>query len=97
MTRHDEFEPLSDYNMECLRNAHTGCDLETVCWAAEKEINELRSRLLKANQIIRRWCNFDFDCPEEEYDEDSDCFGQEGAALDKLYDDTAAYLKQSSN
>jgi hypothetical protein len=49
-----------------------------------------------AAALLKDWSNFDFDCPDEDdYDEEPDTFEpvEEGAALERLYDRTGAFLK----
>jgi hypothetical protein len=45
-------KPLSDNDLKVLSNAHTGCDLEGVCWEAAKEIKYLRSLVYSHEQAI---------------------------------------------
>jgi hypothetical protein len=59
---------------------------------ARAEVTELRAQLAKARALLHRWIQFDFDCPEEEYDSESDCYEQDGAAEEKLREDTATLL-----
>lgn len=58
---------------------------------AEEENDKLRSALLAAAALLDRWRGFDFDCPDEEYDDDSDTYDEDGTALAKLYEDTSTF------
>jgi len=56
------------------------------------EIHELKQSLATARGLLCEWVNFDFDCPHEEYDEENDCYDEDGTALSKLYEDTRSFL-----
>ena len=43
---------LTNQELQQLANAHTGGDLETVCWEAAAEIKELRRKLGDIKRII---------------------------------------------
>jgi regulator of replication initiation timing len=49
------------------------------------------SKLAAAEALLREWSNFDFDCPEE-YDPETDEEGEDGDALDRLYERTGVHL-----
>ncbi len=56
-----------------------------------REGQDDRSRLATATALIRDWTNFDFDCPDE-HDEDTGEEGEDGAALERLYERSGAFL-----
>lgn len=60
------------------------------------EIHELKQSLTAARSLLSEWVNFDFDCPHEEYDEENDCYEEDGTALSKLYEDTTSFLSKDS-
>ena len=43
---------LTNQELQQLANAHTGGDLETVCWEAEAEIKELRKKLKDIRKLM---------------------------------------------
>lgn len=50
-----------------------------------------RNEALAGNALLKRWSNFDFDCPDE-YNQETGEEEEDGWALGKLYEDTAAHL-----
>lgn len=55
-------------------------------------IDQLTARVREAEGLIREWSNFDFDCPDE-YDPETGEDGEDGSALDRLYEETGAFLR----
>lgn len=51
-------------------------------------------RLADAEQLVRNWSNFDFDCPDE-YNEDTDEDEEDGWALGQLYEATEKFFSSS--
>jgi hypothetical protein len=62
--------------------------------ASERRANAAESKLAAAEALLREWSNFDFDCPEE-YDPETDEEGEDGDALDRLYERTGVHLASS--
>jgi hypothetical protein len=61
--------------------------------AQEKRIDGLEYRRGASDALLRRWSNFDFDCPDE-FNDDTDVEEDPGWALEKLYSDTASHLSE---
>jgi hypothetical protein len=88
-----EIDQLKAANAELQRkndNQAAAHDLPRVQDVAE--IHELKQSLSTARGLLCEWVNFDFDCPHEEYDEENDCYDEDGTALCKLHEDTSSFL-----
>ncbi len=70
-------------------------NLQAACEVLKRDRDAAHKRADAAHELLREWFQFDFDCPEEEYDAEEDCFEEDGSALAKLYSETAALLRAS--
>ncbi len=67
-------------------------NLQAACEVLKADREAAYKRADAAHDLLREWSNFDFDCPEEEYDAAEDRFEEDGHALEKLYAQTAELL-----
>lgn len=44
---------MNDRDLKALENAHTGTDLETICWEAASEIKALRAEVSRHIHMIK--------------------------------------------
>ncbi len=68
-------------------------DANTRMLAAEERGRGLEAKLNAATELVCRWSNFDFDCPDE-YNEATNEEEADGWALEQLYEDTAKLFTQ---
>jgi hypothetical protein len=69
-------------------------ELDAALDTALAQRNDARRERDAALALVRRWSNFDFDCPDE-YNDDMGQDEKDGWALNQLYEASAALLSKS--
>lgn len=83
----------SELEIDRLRGALADADVSTKYAAQQCLVSD--ASLAAANELLREWSNFDFDCPDEfNYETDDD--EEDGWALEQLYKQTEEQLAAQS-